>query len=61
MQDQHIYAKIREKIGQDKLDQVLAEMKRLLEENPRLDEVIQLSGRFKDIQKQQTLSFSWQF
>jgi hypothetical protein len=52
MQDQHIYSQIRAKIGQDKLDQALQDMKQLLSDSPKLDEVIQQSSRFKDIQKQ---------
>jgi len=52
MQDQHIYAQIRAKIGQGKLQPALQDLKQLLENSPKLDEVIHQSGRFKDIQKQ---------
>lgn len=52
MQNQHIYAQVRAKIGQGKLEQALRDMKQLLENSPKLDEVIHQSGRFKAIQKQ---------
>jgi len=52
MEKQHIYAQIRAKISQNKVAQALQEMKQLLENSPNLDEVIQQSGRFNDIQQQ---------
>ncbi|MFN4081775.1 MAG: hypothetical protein ACK4NS_12815 [Saprospiraceae bacterium] len=51
MEPQSYFNHIRQLIAQDKLDQALQQLRKLLDNTPQLNEVLQQSGRFADIRK----------